>query len=123
MHRAEACAQPVRGARAGPLRILPSASLVFVTLQGRLAQAGAQPVGGVQGGLRCRLLRTHFLWCCRCDRHRPAPSLYEECKAACDAYFYLPARREHRGIGGIFFDDLAAGTSGGVDAEAVREGV
>lgn len=57
--------------------------------------------------------------CCRCNRHRPAPSLYEECKAACDAYFYLPARREHRGIGGIFFDDLAAGASGGVDPETV----
>lgn len=39
-----------------------------------------------------------------CDRYDP--TLYQQSKAACDAYFYIPARKEHRGIGGIFFDDL-----------------
>ncbi|KAL2631267.1 hypothetical protein R1flu_015953 [Riccia fluitans] len=39
-----------------------------------------------------------------CDRYDP--TLYEQSKAACDAYFYIPSRKEHRGIGGIFFDDL-----------------
>lgn len=31
---------------------------------------------------------------------------YEAMKGACDQYFYLPARQEHRGTGGIFFDDI-----------------
>ena len=31
---------------------------------------------------------------------------YTGMKQACDSYFYLPARQEHRGTGGIFFDDI-----------------
>ncbi|KAK9811444.1 hypothetical protein WJX72_003979 [[Myrmecia] bisecta] len=55
----------------------------------------------------------HAHWKRVCDAH--GPQLYPECKAWCDRYFYLPARREHRGIGGIFFDDLQA--QGPLDAE------
>jgi coproporphyrinogen III oxidase len=40
-----------------------------------------------------------------CDRYRP--DAYPEFKAWCDRYFYLPHRQEPRGVGGIFFDDLA----------------
>lgn len=47
--------------------------------------------------------------------------LYPKFKKWCDDYFYIPHREEHRGIGGVFFDDLTAkqlraGEEGGAEA-------
>ncbi len=39
-----------------------------------------------------------------CDRRDP--SCYRRFKKACDDYFYLRHRGEHRGVGGIFFENM-----------------
>ena len=46
-----------------------------------------------------------------CDKHKSDDDTdidYPTMKQACDEYFYLPARSEHRGVGGMFFDDMPA---------------
>lgn len=47
----------------------------------------------------------HKFWKEICDKYDS--NLYLKSKQICDKYFYIPSRKEHRGIGGIFFDDIS----------------
>ncbi len=46
----------------------------------------------------------HRTWKNTCDAYGMD---HDALKRACDDYFYLPHRQEHRGVGGIFFDYLS----------------
>jgi coproporphyrinogen III oxidase len=50
------------------------------------------------------VLSFHNGWKTICDHHDPG--YYPRFKRWCDEYFYIPHRRESRGVGGIFFDEL-----------------
>jgi coproporphyrinogen III oxidase len=51
------------------------------------------------------VIHFHHTWKKTCQRHHGVAD-YERFKKWCDEYFYLPHRREPRGVGGIFFDYL-----------------
>ena len=101
-------------------------------------RAGAGGLGERPACFACRLawvLQDVHACMCRCIPHafqihssspRPSPrrshppkQIYPEFKEWCDRYFYIPARREHRGVGGLFFDDLDAAAAP-YDVEQVR---
>jgi coproporphyrinogen III oxidase len=46
----------------------------------------------------------HAAFRAACDAHDPA--YYDKFKAWADDYFYIPHRKVHRGVGGIFYDHL-----------------
>lgn len=51
--------------------------------------------------------RFHAAFKDACDRFDPA--YYDKFRTWCDEYFYLPHRKEPRGVGGIFYDHLNSG--------------
>jgi coproporphyrinogen III oxidase len=55
----------------------------------------------------------HFHGVLRDACERAAPGSYARHKAHADRYFHLPHRGEHRGVGGVFFED----PGGGLEAE------
>lgn len=62
----------------------------------------------------------HEFWKAICDKY--GHEHYPRFKQWCDDYFYLPARKERRGVGGIFFDDILEGPDESFpNAEEVRE--
>lgn len=92
--------------------VLHAQSPFLPTLRGdvRIFAAGGQAWGG--GGCdltifyvdRPSFRQFHTHWRDVCDTFDPA--LYAQFKTQCDDYFYLPARAEHRGVGGLFYDDV-----------------
>ena len=76
---------------------------------------GAEPVWWFGGGMDLTPYygydedAIHFHRSCRAAVAPFGADLYPRWKKACDDYFYLKHRREPRGVGGIFFDDLADG--------------
>jgi len=76
-------------------------------------KAGADPVWWFGGGMDLTPYypfeddAIHFHRTCR-DALAPfGPAYYPRFKRWCDEYFYLKHRKEPRGIGGVFFDDLS----------------
>ena len=74
--------------------------------------AGAEPVWWFGGGYDLTPCYGYVEDCRHWHRTAAAAcaafgeDLYPRLKRWCDEYFYLPHRREARGVGGLFFDDL-----------------
>ena len=77
-------------------------------------RAGTEPVWWFGGGMDLtpyygeQADAVHFHRTCRDALSPFGDDLYPRFKKWCDEYFFLRHRGEPRGIGGIFFDDLAA---------------
>ncbi len=56
----------------------------------------------------------HATYKAACDAHDPA--YYPKFKAWADDYFYIPHRKVHRGVGGIFYDHLECADAAGFEA-------
>jgi coproporphyrinogen III oxidase len=56
----------------------------------------------------------HAAYQAACDRH--GADYYERFKKWADEYFYIPHRKVHRGVGGIFYDHLECPDSAAFEA-------
>lgn len=76
-------------------------------------QAGAAPIWWFGGGMDLTPYygfeadAAHFHRVCRDALAAFGGDYHTRFKAWCDEYFYLKHRREPRGVGGVFFDDLS----------------
>ena len=94
----------------------PHAPTVHLNVRYFIARKeGSEPVWWFGGGMDLTPYygsvedAVHFHQVCRESLAPFGAELYPAYKRACDEYFYLKHRREPRGIGGIFFDDLVEG--------------
>jgi len=77
------------------------------------SKPGAEPVWWFGGGMDLTPYygfeedAVHFHQTCRAAVEPFGADLHPKLKKWCDSYFHLKHRNEPRGIGGIFFDDLA----------------
>ena len=75
---------------------------------------GVEPVSWFGGGMDLTPYygfeedAAHFHRTCRQALEPFGAQIHDKFKKWCDEYFYLKHRREPRGVGGIFFDDLSA---------------
>jgi len=78
-------------------------------------KAGAEPIWWFGGGMDLTPYygfeddARHFHRTCKAALEPFGAQYHPRFKKWCDEYFYLRHRREPRGVGGIFFDDLNAG--------------
>jgi len=94
----------------------PYAPTVHLNVRMFVAQKqGAEPVWWFGGGMDMTPCygfeedAVHFHRTCREALAPFGTDLHPKYKRWCDDYFYLKHRREPRGVGGIFYDDLAEG--------------
>jgi coproporphyrinogen III oxidase len=94
----------------------PYAPTVHLNVRMFVAQKqGAEPVWWFGGGMDLTPYygfeedAVHFHRACRAALVPFGTDLHPKYKRWCDDYFFLKHRREPRGVGGIFYDDLAEG--------------
>lgn len=93
----------------------PTAHMNVRALVARRPDSDAEPIWWFGGGMDLTPYYPfeedvrHFHTTCRQTLQPFGDDVYARYKKWCDEYFYLPHRKEPRGVGGVFFDDLNEG--------------